>query len=355
MSLVTELFSMLDSGKIGEIAGALGESDHSVAQGMQSAIGTVLGGMAGKSGNPEMLQKLLDMAPAGLGGTLSSNLSSAMTDPNSSMMSAGKRILSTLFGGSVGSLTSALGSGTGLGTGATSSLLGMAAPMVMSFLGRRTLDQGMSMAGLGGLLQREAPAILSALPAGVSNLLAPGVRAAAGTVPVVAQAAAPARSWGSWILPLVLLALIPALWLLTHPRRTVVVVPPAPSGAANRVVPEAPVPSLPANLTLHFHRGSLAMQPDARGQLKDFVDALAANPNARISVNAYTDNTGNAAANLRLSEQEANAVKEALIRMGVGGDRITATGYGDQNPVADNATAAGREANDRVSVEVSDH
>jgi hypothetical protein len=74
-------------------------------------------------------------------------------------MSTGKGILSTLFGGSEGMLTRALSAGTGLQPGTTSTVLTMAAPMVMGFLGKRVRDQGLSMGGLGNLLQGEIPAI----------------------------------------------------------------------------------------------------------------------------------------------------------------------------------------------------
>ena len=149
MSLLTDLFNTLDKRSLGGMADTLGESDQTISRGMQSALGTVLGGMATKSDNPTFLRKMLDMAPSGMGDVSWSSLASSVADPNSSLMSAGKRMLSTLFGGSEGMITRALGTGTGMQPNVISSLLGMAAPMVMSFLGKRVHDEGMSMGGLG--------------------------------------------------------------------------------------------------------------------------------------------------------------------------------------------------------------
>src|SRR5215475_12464799 len=135
MSLISDLCSTLDKRSLGGIASALGESEQAISRGMQPAVGTVLGGMATHSDNPTLLQRLLDLAPSG--DVSWSNLAGGAADPNSPQMSAGKRILSTLLGGSEGMITRALGTGTGLQSGVTSSLLAMCAPMVMSFLGRK--------------------------------------------------------------------------------------------------------------------------------------------------------------------------------------------------------------------------
>ena len=239
MSLLMDLFNTLDKPSLGRIASALGESDQSVSRGMQSAIATVLGGMACKSDNSTLLRRSLDLAPSSPEGVTWSSLASDIADAHSPGMIAGNNILSTLFGGSEGSITQALGTGISLRPSSTSSLLAMAAPMVMSFLGKRVHDQGMSMGGLGNLLQRETPAIREALPSGVTDLLWPRIHERVAAPSVVAQtitreSSSPAR----WLIPLVLLALIPGLiWLLSRGHRPVVQTPSEVSGTANRVLP----------------------------------------------------------------------------------------------------------------------
>ena len=69
-----------------------------------------------------------------------------------------------------------------------------------------------------------------------------------------------------------------------------------------------------------------------------------------IQVNGYTDNTGNDAINNPLSIKRANAVADFLRVQGITANRIVANGYGSANPIASNATAAGREQNRRVEI-----
>ena len=67
-----------------------------------------------------------------------------------------------------------------------------------------------------------------------------------------------------------------------------------------------------------------------------------------MEIGGHTDNTGNAAANLKLSEARAAAVRARLVELGVSDAILTAKGYGDTKPVADNGTAEGRAQNRRM-------
>lgn len=69
-----------------------------------------------------------------------------------------------------------------------------------------------------------------------------------------------------------------------------------------------------------------------------------------VQVNGYTDNTGSDAINNPLSVKRANAIADFLKIQGVAASRIIANGYGSANPIASNATAAGREQNRRVEI-----
>jgi OOP family OmpA-OmpF porin len=72
----------------------------------------------------------------------------------------------------------------------------------------------------------------------------------------------------------------------------------------------------------------------------------------RIEVQGHTDNTGNARANKVLSQNRANAVKKALEKRGIEQKRLTAVGYGQDVPIADNKTAEGKQQNRRVQFKI---
>jgi OOP family OmpA-OmpF porin len=71
-----------------------------------------------------------------------------------------------------------------------------------------------------------------------------------------------------------------------------------------------------------------------------------------LEIAGYTDNTGDAALNLSLSQKRAEAVREALIKYGADADMLVAKGYGEADPVASNDTAEGRLKNRRIEYHV---
>lgn len=99
-----------------------------------------------------------------------------------------------------------------------------------------------------------------------------------------------------------------------------------------------------------FETGSTALTPGSYGTLDGVAAALAAHPDIRVEIAGYTDNAGAPGTNLRLSQLRAEAVRAYLVSRGVGAGRLTARGYGSANPVASNATAAGRVQNRRVEL-----
>ncbi len=82
--------------------------------------------------------------------------------------------------------------------------------------------------------------------------------------------------------------------------------------------------------------------------IRELSDSLKANPDLDLIIEGYTDNTGSPSHNLELSKERANAVKKALLKMGIEVTRIEAIGYGDSKPIADNHTVSGRAQNRRV-------
>jgi outer membrane protein OmpA-like peptidoglycan-associated protein len=87
--------------------------------------------------------------------------------------------------------------------------------------------------------------------------------------------------------------------------------------------------------------------------LDNVVKVMKENPSYNLSINGYTDNKGKPETNRKLSEKRAIAVKKYLETHGVAGSRLKATGYGQENPIDDNNTEAGRKRNRRVELKVN--
>lgn len=99
---------------------------------------------------------------------------------------------------------------------------------------------------------------------------------------------------------------------------------------------------------LVFETGKSKIKSSSYSHLNLLASLLNENPTYTLAVNGYTDNTGKPESNLVLSKARAQSVKEYLVKQGVGADRITANGFGIENPIADNKTAEGRAKNRRV-------
>ena len=102
-----------------------------------------------------------------------------------------------------------------------------------------------------------------------------------------------------------------------------------------------------------FDTGKYTLKPDTKVSLAKVSGILQAYPALKLQVEGYTDSVGSDDFNQKLSENRAGAVKDFLVSQGVSINNITAAGYGKNDPVADNGTAAGRAQNRRVQLVVS--
>jgi outer membrane protein OmpA-like peptidoglycan-associated protein len=109
------------------------------------------------------------------------------------------------------------------------------------------------------------------------------------------------------------------------------------------------VASFASRNAILFQSGSATITGSSLPALDELASYLALCPEAAIHVEGHTDADGDEMANLSLSVARAEAVVAALIDRGVGYDRLYAIGYGEGLPVADNATAAGKQANRRIA------
>jgi OmpA-OmpF porin, OOP family len=389
-SMFGSLLNMLDKRSIGDVAHALGQPEQSVSRGMETSVAALLGGLASKSDDSGFLRRIMDMASGTSGPVSWGQTAAGLMDPNSPLISAGKRLVPAIFGGAEKDVTNAMGRESGLSAGVMSTLLSVAAPVVMSFLGKMVHDGGLTMGSLGGLLQKESGTIRNALPAGVSRLIWPATAATAtatATVsPVVAQEVQRESSF-NWLPVLALCGLgLGLLWWLSPSKKPVV--PSVAMGTANRIAEPLPTPtaktvcSVPAGVTLPqggvaarfldyvqgtgtnantwfgidgvvFDSGSAKLKPGAQTQLDNFAAILANCPSVHINVAGFTDSKGNAEGNRRLSENRAKTVVARLESKGIPSSRLSTEGHGEDYPVADNGTEEGRAQNRRAAIQVT--
>jgi OmpA-OmpF porin, OOP family len=403
-TLLSSLSSTLKLSIREEIARSLGESEQAVSRGLEFATTAVFGGLHRQTGQSDVMRQVIELAskaPTDVGATLNA---SQLGNPNSPLILGGKKFLSSVLGQGPETTLSMLGRESGLRPTSAATVLALAAQSVLSFIGSRVRNEGMTATSLATFLQSEGSGMRVGAAAGFHEAAATTpVTAPVETVttrrveidPVIAQTVQKERSIWLWLLPLLLILLGLLLWFLFRPRPATVAEAPAPVPTA---VPTAPVvpatpdlgsfvprqlvdgtmlnipergvegrllafiqdPSQKPNKTswfdfdrLLFATGSATLQPQSMEQLHNIAAILKAYPATRLTIGGYTDNTGDAAQNLKLSQDRAGNVTAELVKLGVAKDRLLAKGYGEEHPVGDNSTEAGRAQNRRISMLVT--
>ncbi|MDA3908839.1 MAG: OmpA family protein, partial [Sulfurimonas sp.] len=107
-----------------------------------------------------------------------------------------------------------------------------------------------------------------------------------------------------------------------------------------------------ATLKVNFAPSKYNVSDELINDLQNFALFLKDNPGYQILIYGYTDSSGSVVANKKLSQNRANAVKEALSRYGIKSIRMTAIGKGEADPIADNTDKEGRAQNRRIEVEL---
>ncbi len=103
-----------------------------------------------------------------------------------------------------------------------------------------------------------------------------------------------------------------------------------------------------------FGTDQARLTADGTRTVRKLADVLANNPKRTVLIEGFTDSTGGAAHNMELSQRRAEAVRNALLEMGVGRERVATRGYGEAYPVAGNDRAADRQLNRRVEIVLSE-
>lgn len=109
---------------------------------------------------------------------------------------------------------------------------------------------------------------------------------------------------------------------------------------------------IPGHIVFEF--GKATLRPESEPTLQALKEYMEQNKNLRIRIEGHTDNVGQPAANLKLSQDRAMAIVEWLEQHGIPRDRSLAVGFGDTKPVANNATEEGRAENRRTEFHIAE-
>jgi OOP family OmpA-OmpF porin len=388
-NIIETLSGIVSREQIEQQAALLQESPASISKTLSYAFPSILAGFMSQSGNPGTLHRLFSMLTDPANRPMPSPVGTTGAAPTPASPLGGS-FLSAIFGDHLGAVQGLLGERARVKRSSAASLLSWAAPLVMSVLGERARNVGLS--GMLDWLRGQQTAIAAAAPAGLADAIGLDRR------PAVSNLAAPPRrerEASRW-LPFALTAaaaLIGLVWAARAfrdntstaarvpeaQRQTTKELPPDLGEWTTRTLPTKVQLRLPERgvetrvLTfiedpqkrvdktswfdfdrLRFENGSATLRPESREQLKNVAAILQAYPDVRIKIGGYTDTSGEASRNQKLSEERARNVQKELVALGVPPEHVTAEGYGGDYPVADNSTEQGRQQNRRISMLVID-
>lgn len=103
-------------------------------------------------------------------------------------------------------------------------------------------------------------------------------------------------------------------------------------------------------LYINFDTGKSLIRDESKPIIEQIVQMMKANPDLKLSVEGHTDNVGSPESNKILSIERAESVVTALVNQGIAAERLSASGYGQEKPLADNNTEEGRALNRRVEL-----
>ena len=391
-SILDALTHALGPATFSKAASNYGESATAVTRGFTVAVGSALAPLVARSGESQFLRSLLKMVreiPADV--TLLDEPDRLFSPQPRAVEETGPvaALRSLVFGGNTQAITTAISTVSGVKPATAASLFSIALPTVLGYLSRLVVRENLDAEGLGRRLAAERAPVAAVLPASLGSLLSMGVdpmELGARAAPVARQTAdrtstavipsGPSLSRGWIAAALVVLVALAVYGIFGRGTREPGGTPGAvgTAGYLSRVLPDGTSIRLPAQSaessllavlespapidrdTWHeldritFETDSATLKPQSREQLSNIAAILNAYPRVRLKIGGYTDNSGDATANVRLSQARADAVSHELVGMGVGAARLEAEGYGSQHPVADNATEEGRARNRRVAL-----
>ena len=128
--------------------------------------------------------------------------------------------------------------------------------------------------------------------------------------------------------------------------------PAMPGGGAAHGEAQRSIDDVVAGRVVEFAPGSARLTANGAALVDELAGVLQRYPGVGFEIGGHTDSQGTSRNNLEMSRRRAEAVRTRLVEAGVSAGRLTAKGYGEDRPVADNRTRAGREKNRRVELTV---
>lgn len=406
INLLELLQSQVGGELVGQASKFLGETEVNTGKAVGSIFPTLLGSLVGKASTESGSRGILDYIKTNnIDGSILNSLGGLFSggQATDSLLSNGGGILKFLVGDKLGSIVDVISNVSGVKTGTASSLLKMAAPLLMGVVGKFVKEKALDAMGLKNLLGGQREFISKGIPAALTGVLGLATNAGGGAPKMPAGPSAPSggNNLLKWALPiLLLLALIYFFGrkgcsqkVETTSTEMVDSVKLAQEAAmaeqkrvADSIADSRSVFTLPGGLSLNtkkgsftdkfvsffadslakadpkmaftfdgvqFKTGSDSLTMESYAQLDELASVLTAYPKVYIRVVGHTDNVGDAAMNKKLSDARAKSVKAYLVGKGIVGRRIETLGMGQTSPVGDNNTEAGKTMNRRVEVFVT--
>ncbi len=387
---------------INQAATLLGENENGISKAIGGIAPTILAGIMNKADDSNAMGSIFNLLSDSKNENFLSNLGGLLGGGNlahNDPKDLAGNLMGTLFGGKVPAILNALSSFANIKSTSTSTLLGMVGPLVMGVLGKKINGEGLNVSGLLGLLRGEKSSIMNALPGGLSAIM--GLASGIGNNNAAATPEAEVSTGNRWMWPLLLLLGLGAG--IVYYMKNCTVKPEMPkselalpaavdtvaskaadmaasaagymkklasgfelkgnnNGIESQLVTFIEDATKPVDKTTWFNFDRLLFETGSakidmaksEDQLNNMVEVLKAFPKVKLKIGGYTDNTGSAAANQKLSAARAEAVVAYLVGKGIDKARLTGEGYGAQHPVASNDTEEGRAQNRRIAVRVTE-
>ncbi len=387
-NLIETAKNYFDSEFINEASTALGERKSGISKAISAIIPISLIGILKKAtSDTDGSKSIFNIAKESSSGLVQSPTLSSFQNQESK----GKNILTHLFGDSQTNIVDSISQFADIKDSSSSSLLNMAMPVILGLIGKQSQQNNFTPNDLTNSISSQKDNILDAMPNRMAHLLnifeVNSVKSNAANMSTILESKftseqkpsvinKPYRS-SSWLLPLfVIIVIIAGLFFflrscnkntekisLTNTTKTIIntetEIPVIKKTALKVKLPNGKnlfafkggledqlVTFLNSNWklmsnlalkekwfdfdNLNFETGKATLLSESENQLDNLAEILKAYPDTKIKIGGYTDASGNATFNKKLSLDRATAAKNGLIKRGVGSQVISAEGYGSQ-------------------------